>query len=228
MAGTHRCFFSFNCYKASSSRSVKAPHDKLNWVWTVLHNRHRWTITNYLTETKSFCSGQKIEFDPSFTHLLRLTNPAFRPFCDIGACAGAYSKLVAELKGTGLQANHLNQDAAFKSLIPQGKGVAVGMRGNAFTQIGTPHYEFHAGLEGFWTSYRRGGLFGGSRPTSAQYGAAVERALIRAGCSPQIMWGVQQSQSPEKQNPLLLVKVFTKRSRMHVAGAAILTWFRQR
>jgi hypothetical protein len=77
-----------------------------------------------------------------------------------------YGELVAELKGMGLQANHLNQDAAFKSLIPQKKGVAVGMRGNAFTQIGTPHYEFHAELERFWASYRRGGVLEGLKPTS--------------------------------------------------------------
>ncbi len=97
---------------------------------------------------------------------------------------GAYGELTRELSGTGLQANHLNQNAVFRSVIPQEEGIAVGMRGNIFTEINTPHYEFHAGLEKFWDIYRPGGALEGLRPTCAQYGIAVEQSLIRAGYSP--------------------------------------------
>jgi hypothetical protein len=87
----------------------------------------------------------------------------------------------------GEQANHLNQDAAFRSIIPKREGVAVAMRGNAFTEPQTPHYKFHKSLETFWEQYRRkgarkGALYG-KRPTSRQYGAALRQALIAAGYS---------------------------------------------
>ena len=58
------------------------------------------------------------------------------------------------------------------------------MRGNAFTEVGSPHYEFHSSLEEFWTPYRKGGDLFGQVPTSAQYGTAVERALVQSGYSP--------------------------------------------
>jgi hypothetical protein len=99
------------------------------------------------------------------------------------ANASPYGELRPELRGTGLQANHINQDAAFRSVIPGEEGLAVGMRGNAFRDVGSPHYQFHAELEAFWSQYRRGGQFYGEVPTNAQYGAAAERALIRSGYS---------------------------------------------
>jgi RHS repeat-associated protein len=83
----------------------------------------------------------------------------------------------------GEQANHLNQDAAFGDVIPKNEGAAVGMRGNAFTEPGTPHYEFHRSLEGFWDQYRTGGEFEGLRPTNAEYGQALQRALQEGGFS---------------------------------------------
>jgi hypothetical protein len=76
----------------------------------------------------------------------------------------------------GVQANHLNQNAAFKSIIPREEGLAVGMRGDAFIDRGTPHYEFHKSLEQFWEQYRTGPLRG-LRPTNAQYGQALQRSL---------------------------------------------------
>jgi hypothetical protein len=63
---------------------------------------------------------------------------------------GAYGALAQELSGSGLQASHLNQNAAFRAVIPQEEGIAVGMRGNTFTAVGSPHYEFHSSLERFW------------------------------------------------------------------------------
>ncbi|MEI9997639.1 MAG: LysM peptidoglycan-binding domain-containing protein [Rhizomicrobium sp.] len=98
---------------------------------------------------------------------------------------GPYGDLTAELKGTGIQANHLNQDAAFRDLIPRNDGLAVGMRGNAFTEVGSAHYEFHSSLEEFWSPYRDvdSDLFG-LRPTNGEYGTAVEKALVQSGYTP--------------------------------------------
>lgn len=94
---------------------------------------------------------------------------------------GAYGKLTGELKGTGLQANHLNQNAAFRDIIPHDEGLANAMRGNAFTETGSPHYEFHSSLEEFWSPYRKGGDLFGKVPTNDQYGIALERALAQSG-----------------------------------------------
>jgi hypothetical protein len=97
---------------------------------------------------------------------------------------GSYSELVEELKGTGLQANHLNQNAAFRDVIPHEEGLSIGMRGNAFDEVGSPHYEFHSSLEEFWGQYRNAGASFGTRPTNAQYGVALENALVHSGYTP--------------------------------------------
>ena len=80
------------------------------------------------------------------------------------------------LRGSGTQANHLNQSAAF-DVIPKSEGASTGMRGNAFTEPGTPHYAFHEDLEKFWTPFRKGGARYGQTPTNAEYGEALEEAL---------------------------------------------------
>lgn len=85
----------------------------------------------------------------------------------------------------GVQANHLNQDAAFGSIIPKDQGVAVPLAGNAITEIGSEHYAFHESLEGFWSPYRRGGSLFTFRPTNAEYGQAIYSALRAAGRSPE-------------------------------------------
>jgi RHS repeat-associated protein len=95
-----------------------------------------------------------------------------------------YGTLTDELAGTGLQANHLNQQAVFGSIIPEDEGLAVAMRGNAFTDIGSPHFDFHLSLEEFWAPFRRGGSLFGQLPTNAEYSAALETALIRSGYTP--------------------------------------------
>jgi len=97
---------------------------------------------------------------------------------------GGYKDLTAELKGTGEQANHLNQNAAYEGIIPKNDGLSNAMRGNAFTEPGTPHFEFHKSLEGFWNQYRKGGELFGKTPTNAQYGQALENALKAGGLSP--------------------------------------------
>jgi hypothetical protein len=99
----------------------------------------------------------------------------------LGLETGAYRALTRQLRGTDIQANHLNQNAAFGGIIPQSEGLAVGMRGNAFTEVGSPHFSFHSSLEKFWEQYRRGGENFGRLPTNAQYGSAVEEALTRSG-----------------------------------------------
>jgi len=95
---------------------------------------------------------------------------------------GRYGDLVGSLDD-GFQAHHVNQNAAYKSIIPKDEGFAIGIRGNAFTDAGTPHYEFHKSLDGFFDSYRKGGDSFGELPTNAQYGEAVTQALKDAGLS---------------------------------------------
>jgi hypothetical protein len=94
-----------------------------------------------------------------------------------------------DMKGTlpeGYQANHLNQNAAFRDVIPQDEGAAVAMRGNAFTEPGTPHFEFHKSLESFWNQFRRrGGARYGERPTNAEYSEALNQALRDGDFSPE-------------------------------------------
>lgn len=96
---------------------------------------------------------------------------------------GPYGAMVKTLKGAALQANHLNQDAVFRDIIATKDGISNAMSGNAFTDVGSPHYEFHSSLESFHNRYRRGGDLFGSTPTNAQYGVATEKALIQGGYS---------------------------------------------
>jgi hypothetical protein len=85
----------------------------------------------------------------------------------------------------GFQAHHLNQDAAYREIIPKNDGLAIGMLGNIITQPGTPHHAFHQSLESFWNRYRRGGDLVGTAPTNAEYGEALQRALRDAGLPPE-------------------------------------------
>jgi RHS repeat-associated protein len=85
--------------------------------------------------------------------------------------------------GENVQANHLNQNAVFKSVIPKAEGASNAMKGNAFTETGTPHYEFHRSLESFWDRFRNGGASFGRTPTNGEYGQAVETALRDGGLS---------------------------------------------
>jgi hypothetical protein len=93
--------------------------------------------------------------------------------------------VTAKLKGTGLQAHHLNQNAVDGEIIPQEEGLSVGIKGNAITDVGSPHYNFHSNLDELFDPYRSGGEFYGEAPTNAEYGAALETSLIRAGFSPE-------------------------------------------
>jgi YD repeat-containing protein len=99
-----------------------------------------------------------------------------------GVTAQRYGELGGSLP-EGFQANHLNQNAVYKGVIPPDEGLATSMQGNAFTEPGTPHYNFHQSMEGFWNQYRSGGIFEGQRPTNAQYGQALQQALQAGGYS---------------------------------------------
>jgi|GEM_PF-3697075 len=85
----------------------------------------------------------------------------------------------------GGQSHHLNQDAAFRDVIPTNKGAAIKLEGNAFKDINSPHYKAHQRLEEFWDQYRKGGNLFGQKPTNLQYTLALKRSLCRAGLNPQ-------------------------------------------
>jgi hypothetical protein len=91
-----------------------------------------------------------------------------------------------DLKGTlppGFQANHLNQHRVYGGFIPRDEGLSVAMRGDILTEPGTPHYIYHRSLEQFWEPYRKGRSLEGSKPTNAEYGDAMRRALVASGFS---------------------------------------------
>ncbi|HEM6907243.1 hypothetical protein [Providencia stuartii] len=79
------------------------------------------------------------------------------------------------------QSHHLNQDAAYRDVIPTNKGAAIKLEGNAFTEPNTPHYNAHNSLETFWNDYRRGGALYGELPTNLQYTLALKHSLQSAG-----------------------------------------------
>jgi hypothetical protein len=91
-----------------------------------------------------------------------------------------------DLRGTlppGFQANHLNQHRVYGAFIPRNEGLSVAMRGDIITEPGTPHYIYHRSLEQFWEPYREGRSLQFSKPTNAEYGEAVRRALVASGFS---------------------------------------------
>lgn len=101
------------------------------------------------------------------------------------------------------QAHHLNQDAAYRDVVPTDRGVSVKLEGNAFTEPGTPHFEAHASLEKFWNQFRRGGAQFGRRPTNLEYTRALLqslrdaslpedqiRAAVQAAIRQRVEWGL--------------------------------------
>jgi hypothetical protein len=79
------------------------------------------------------------------------------------------------------QSHHLNQDAAYGSHIPHNDGIAVKLEGNAFRDVGTPHYDVHASLEKFWNQYRKGGSLQGQTPTNFDYRKGLRKSLSDVG-----------------------------------------------
>lgn len=80
----------------------------------------------------------------------------------------------------GQQANHLNQTAAFRSVIRRSDGLAVYLAGSAKV-TGTPHNRFHRSLDDFWSRFRS--IITAKPPTGAEYGKALQNALLDAGVS---------------------------------------------
>ena len=109
----------------------------------------------------------------------------------------SYAALCKTLKSTGnpAQAHPLNQDAAYRSMIPHSKGEAWLLVGNAFSGKGTAHYNAHSSMESFWEQYRTGSLVG-NLPTNRQYEIALARSLRNAGLSPsEIKTAVQSARN---------------------------------
>ncbi|NOT98647.1 MAG: hypothetical protein HOO97_06090 [Sideroxydans sp.] len=92
-----------------------------------------------------------------------------------------YGEMV-KTPGVG-QAHHLNQDAAFRDVIKTNDGLAIRLEGNAFTEVGSPHYNAHNSLEGFFNQFRKGGEFYREVPTNLQYSKALLNSLKEAGLS---------------------------------------------
>jgi hypothetical protein len=86
--------------------------------------------------------------------------------------------------------HHLNQDAAYRDVIPHRDGMTTPLSGNAFTQPGTPHYQAHADLEVFWNQYRKGGAKYGELPTNVEYSQALLNSLRAGSKTDTEAWGL--------------------------------------
>ena len=74
------------------------------------------------------------------------------------------------------QAHHINQNAAYGSVIPQQDGVSVKLLGNISKDPDAQHTIVHRELEKFWDQYRGSK----TKPTNMQYTYAVYKALVAA------------------------------------------------
>ena len=79
------------------------------------------------------------------------------------------------------QRHHLNQNAAFRKVIPRGKGICIKLVGNILTDINSAHYNAHKTMEAFWDRYRNDGPFAGKKPTISEYNAALYDSMKAAG-----------------------------------------------
>lgn len=112
----------------------------------------------------------------------------------------------------GGQSHHLNQDAAFKSIIPHKDGAAIQLKGNAFCDIDSDHYNAHESLEAFWDDYRQGGSKYPSIPTIAEYNKALSTALATTSLSAKDRYkalssAVRQQKSYELNDDDLIPKI---------------------
>jgi hypothetical protein len=97
---------------------------------------------------------------------------------------GPYGSVSGRLP-SGWQAHHVNQNAVFRDIVPRKSGFSVGLRGNIFSEPGTPHYDFHRSMEDFWDQVRKGGSRRNETPTIAEYHQAAQRAFVAAGLPPE-------------------------------------------
>ena len=89
-----------------------------------------------------------------------------------------YGRLMSDASIPG-QANHVNQNAAYRSVINQNAALSAKLRGNIFEDAGAPHTVFHVEIEKFWAPYRAAG----TKPTNHEYNIAAYNALKAAGLS---------------------------------------------
>ena len=101
-----------------------------------------------------------------------------------GAVSGSYNKVVKWIKhaGSGQQAGHLLQNAAFGDVIARKLGLSIPMAGNAKV-VDTEHYKFHKAIDDFFEPYMKGGDKVGTRPTVQQYLDAMQAGLKAMGKS---------------------------------------------
>jgi RHS repeat-associated protein len=104
------------------------------------------------------------------------------------------------------QAHHLNQNSVFNSVIPVNQGVSTKLVGDAFNQPGTPHFEAHDTMEGFWDMYRAAsptrpqGMLFDETPTNSQYNRALYNSLQESGWTPQqAIQAVRQAKAQQLQ-----------------------------
>ncbi|MEB3025544.1 MULTISPECIES: T7SS effector LXG polymorphic toxin [unclassified Parvimonas] len=79
------------------------------------------------------------------------------------------------------QTHHLNQDAAFKGVIPSEEGLSIKLEGNILTDIDSPHYRAHEIMEKFWDKYRNVKCLNKQYPTIAEHNCALKESLLHAG-----------------------------------------------
>ncbi|MBV7275921.1 hypothetical protein I6U48_23795 [Clostridium sp. PL3] len=81
------------------------------------------------------------------------------------------------------QSHHLNQDAAYREIIPTEEGLAIDADGNVFMEPESSHYKAHETMEEFWDDYRVGGEMDGIKPTVGEYNSALKDSMVNAGFS---------------------------------------------
>ena len=127
-----------------------------------------------------------------------------------------------ELKKIPGQANHTNQNAVYKEIVPSGQASTVKLEGDVFKDKGSQHYKFHESLEKWWDQYRPGGEKFRTVPTDYEYSKAVEQAYVDAGLKPaDAQYAVQCSKEQLAQWRLLreqeaiLGRKFTLKEQRH-------------
>ena len=108
----------------------------------------------------------------------------------------AYGYMKSKVNG---QAHHLNQDAAFKGVIPKNSGLCIELDGNAFIDIDSGHYKAHKSMEKFWDQYRKGGSKHGQYVSIADYNKALYNSLVDAGVPKQkALYAVRRAYEQQK------------------------------
>ena len=86
------------------------------------------------------------------------------------------------LKEEDGQSHHLNQDAAFKDVIPTDEAITIKLEGNILTEKDSSHYKAHEAMEAFWDDYREpDGKYMDEMPTIQQYNEALNGSMLNAG-----------------------------------------------